>query len=121
MTNVKLSHRTLAGLLLIALGVMFLLDTTNAFGGNTDIFGTYWPLLLIAWGLWSMVVNGWRLRLGSMVVLAVGVVFLLSNLGVWAWSIGQLWPIILVVVGLALVAKLGIPRSRRRARFSKER
>ena len=29
--------------------------------------------------------------------------------------------IILVVVGLALVAKLGIPRSRRRARFAKER
>lgn len=121
-TNVKLFlDRTLLGLLLIALGVMFLLDTTNAFGGDTDIFGTYWPVLLIAWGLWGMVASGLRLRLGSMIVLAVGVVFLLSNLGVWAWNVGQLWPIILVVIGLVLVAKWGIPGSRRRARVAKER
>lgn len=121
MTKAKLSDRTLIGLILVALGVMFLLDTTNAFGGDTDVFGTYWPVLLLAWGLWGMVSNGMRLRLGSIVVLAVGVVFLLSNLGVWAWSVGQLWPIILVVIGLALVARWGIPGSRRRSKSSKER
>jgi len=121
LTNVKLSVRTLLGLLMVALGVMFLLDTTNAFGDDTDIFGTYWPVLLIAWGLWGMVANGLRLRLGSVVVLAVGVVFLLSNLDVWAWNVGQLWPIILVVIGLALVAKWGVPWSRRGSRAAKER
>lgn len=121
MTSAKLSDRTLIGLILVALGVMFLLDTTNAFGGDTDVFGTYWPVLLLAWGLWGLVANGLRLRLRSVVVLAVGVIFLLSNLGVWAWNVGQLWPIILVVIGLALVAKWGIPGSRRRSKTAKER
>ena len=41
------------GFVLIGLGVIFLLDSTGAleFG---DIVRTYWPLLLVLWGLWVL-------------------------------------------------------------------
>jgi hypothetical protein len=103
MTIGGISDRFIIGLLVVALGVMFLLDTTNTLGQDTNIVGTYWPALLIAWGLWGLVSSGFVLKFWSIAVLAVGVVFLLSNLNLWTWDIGQLWPIALVLVGLALL------------------
>ena len=88
------------GLLLVALGVMFLLDSTHVLGGETEVFGTFWPVLLIAWGAWRLLSMGFRSPFWTIAILAVGVVFLLSNLDLWAWSIGQLWPILVVVIGL---------------------
>lgn len=119
--------RKFIALLLIVLGTLFLLDTTNAFGVDVDILGTYWPALLIVLGLWGLVRQGTpRLRVGSggrqftlwpIILLAVGVVFLLTNLSVWDLDIGQLWPVILVIVGLVLLLNWrGRPRSRRRDR-----
>ena len=41
------------GFALIALGIIFLLDSTGTieFG---EVLSTYWPLLLVLWGLWLM-------------------------------------------------------------------
>jgi hypothetical protein len=103
MPSARLSDRSVIGLLLVALGIMFLLDTTNALGPGTSIVGTYWPALLIAWGLWGFIASGFVLRLWSVVVLIIGVIFLLSNLRLWSWDAGQLWPIALVVIGLVLL------------------
>jgi predicted membrane protein len=120
--------RKFIALLLIALGTLFLLDTTNAFGVDVDILGTYWPALLIVLGLWGLVRQGiprlwagygWerRFTLWPIILLAIGVVFLLTNLSVWDLDIGQLWPVILVAVGLVLLLnRQGRPRSRRRDR-----
>jgi predicted membrane protein len=36
-------------------------------------------------------------------VLVIGVVFLLTNLNVWTLNIGQLWPVVLVAISLALL------------------
>jgi hypothetical protein len=103
MTVGGISDRFIIGLLVVALGLMFLLDTTNALGQDTNIVGTYWPALLIAWGLWGLLSSGFVIKFWSIAVLAIGVVFLLSNLNLWSWDIGQLWPIALVLVGLALL------------------
>ena len=115
-----LSGGRVVGLLLIILGVMFLLDINDVFGPGVDIFGTYWPALLIVLGLWGLAVRGRAGRrsfLWPIIVLAVGVVFLLSNLQVWALDIGKLWPVIPVVIGLALLLNWrGRPPSRRRER-----
>ena len=104
-----MSNRIFCGLLLVALGIMFLLDTFDVLGEETDVFGTYWPALLIGWGVWGIIRNGFRLRVGSLIILAVGVVFLLSNLGLLAWNVGQLWPVLLVLLGLAIIGRLGRP------------
>ncbi len=102
MTRSNMLDRTIMGLLIVALGVMFLLDTTSALGADTKVFGTYWPVLLIGWGLSGIISSGFRFRLWPTTVLIIGVVSLLSNLNLWSWNVGQLWPVILVIVGLAL-------------------
>lgn len=106
-----MSRRGLAGLLLVVLGVMFLLDTTDVFGDDSRIFATYWPALLIGWGAWGLFLKDGLGRLGGRrgqvlfptIVLVLGAVFLLSSLGVLVLGMGQLWPVILVVLGLWLV------------------
>lgn len=99
----RLSDRSIIGLLLVGLGIMFLLDSTDVFGPGTSIVGTYWPALLIAWAVWGFVADGFVLRLWLVVVGGVGVIFLLSNLNVWALEAGQLWPVALVAVGLMML------------------
>ena len=88
---------------------MFLLDTTGLAGEETDVVGTYWPALLIGWGVWGILRRGFQLRLGSLIILALGVFFLLSNLSIWDWNAGQLWPVLLVLLGLAIIGRLGRP------------
>ena len=98
---------------------MFLLDTTGLAGKESNVVGTYWPALLIGWGVRGIFRSGFRLRLGSLIILALGVVFLLSNLSIWAWDVGQLWPLLLVLLGLAIIGRLGRPRRWLRRRIGR--
>jgi hypothetical protein len=89
-------------IILIGLGIIFLLSNVGALRG--DIWGTIinlWPILLIAIGLDGI----WRRQglVGATVMIVLGIVFLLSNLGyldlnVWA-TIFRLWPILLIAIG----------------------
>ncbi|MCH7852534.1 MAG: hypothetical protein IIC41_07110 [Candidatus Marinimicrobia bacterium] len=88
---------------------MFLLDTTGLAGEDTEVFRTYWPALLIGWGGWGILRKGFRLGLGSLIILALGVFLLLSNLRLWTWDVGQLWPVLLVLLGLAIIGRRGRP------------
>ena len=110
-----LSDRSFVGLLLVALGVMFLLDNTDVLGTDKRVVSTYWPVLLIAWGVWDLLSNGFRARLWPLLVLVVGVVLLLGNLQVWSVGVGRLWPVILVAVGLSFLLRWRAPSAPRRA------
>ena len=89
-------------IILIGLGIIFLLSNIGALRG--DIWSTVinlWPVLLIAIGLDGI----WRRQglVGATVMIVLGVVFLLSNLGylelnVWT-TIFRLWPVLLIAVG----------------------
>ena len=103
--------RAVLGLLVVAVGVMLLLDNTSFRQADLRIFDTYWPALLIAWGLWGFIANGFRLRLGFTVILLAGIGFQLDKLGLWRWDAAQFWPVLIVVAGLFLI--LGRPRHRR--------
>ena len=103
MRRSRLSDRSVIGLLLVGLGIMFLIDTTGAWGRDISVVGTYWPALLIVWAVWSFIASGFVLRLWLVVVGGIGVIFLLSNLNVWALDAGQLWPVALVAVGLMMI------------------
>ena len=94
-------------------GIMLLLDTSDALGEDTSTFGTYWPVLLIALGMWRLAATGFRSTFGPLIILTIGIVFLLAELDVGSWGIGKLWPVILVVLGLTLVSR-GITRRRAR-------
>ena len=104
-----MSNHILCGLLLVALGIMFLLDTTGLAGVETGVVRTYWPALLIGWGVWGILRRRFRFGLGPLIILALGVVLLLSNMSLWAWNAGQLWPLLLVFLGLIIIGRRGRP------------
>jgi hypothetical protein len=93
-------------LILIGVGVIFLLRNTGLVSGDLlNSLLPYWPVLLILMGLDSIYrKEGW---IGSTLVIALGVVFLLSNLGYLALSAWQvllrLWPLFLVAAGFDIL------------------
>ena len=99
------------GLVLLALGILFLAAN---FTDWSIPWGDWWPVLLIAWGVWCLVQKGssW---VGGTVLIALGGLFLLDTLDVWEYGIGdvwRLWPVVLVLIG----AKILFARRKRSSR-----
>ena len=93
-------------LLLIAAGIFLLLNTTNVVESSPwQMLLQLWPLLLVVAGL-----DGIYRRdgfVGAIILIGVGTIFLLSNLGVvvigsWLMLL-QFWPILLIAFGLDLI------------------
>jgi TM2 domain-containing membrane protein YozV len=103
-------------ILLIVIGILILL--TNLGDLHWYRWAVYSPVILIVLGVW----HGWR-RLtftncqcvrcrsncltGPVVVITLGVLFLLANLGIAAF--GHTWPILLIIVGLGVIFKHNAP------------
>lgn len=104
--------RLVVGALLVVLGALLLLDQIDVLDVG-DVMGTFWPLVLIGFGLWGIATTSWR-NLGALVALVLGLVFLGDELGLLpddVWSV--LWPLGLVGAGLWLVlARPGGGRAR---------
>jgi len=100
-------RRSLFGpLLLIALGIVFLLNNMGILrdeGWNTVL--QLWPLILIVIGLDSIYQR--EGLVGAIFMIGLGTVFLLANfnlLNIDAWQLVlRLWPVLLVAIGLDLV------------------
>jgi hypothetical protein len=92
----------LPGLILIILGGLFLAD--KFFYLNFSwYFRTWWPLLLIAFGLLQLA-NRPRRPVGAFVLLTIGVIFQVDRLDYFSWwSMHQMWPLILIAIGVALM------------------
>lgn len=93
-------------LILIAVGVIFLLNNLGVVSG--DIWSNvaqFWPVILIAIGLDSI----YRREglVGAAFVIGLGVVFLLANLGYLALDIWQivlrLWPLLIIAIGFDIL------------------
>lgn len=88
------------GLVLVAIGALFLLDNLHIVHVST--WFAYWPVILIAIGLVKLVDSthtGGRIAGG--VLMGVGGLFLADNLGYL--SIDQMWPLALIAVGVFLL------------------
>ena len=109
-----MSAVSVIGVALVVLGVMFLLEKSGLFGPNASIVATYWPALLIVGGLLGLAGGGFRFRVWPLVLLVIGVIFLLSNMGLLWWDWGLLWPVALIFVGLVLLTRRFSPRRRKR-------
>ena len=89
------------GLLVLVLGVLFLLDST---GVTNDVFGTYWPVVLLLLGGWATVQERGRGFFGPIVFL-LGLGFLLENLDAIGHSwMSRYWPVAIIIFGLVVVA-----------------
>ncbi|MCR4403454.1 MAG: cell wall-active antibiotics response protein [Firmicutes bacterium] len=115
-------HSILLGLLVIALGAVWLLRNLGLVEADIgQIIGTYWPALLIVWGL-DAISSAFSPSPGregrsqgllstsgvfGLLLLLLGIVLIGRNLGLYdvdlsiIWRV--LWPIILILVGWSLI------------------
>ena len=95
--------RLLIGVVLVALGVLYLLDRLGVAQAGT-LIASFWPLVIIAAGLFQVAVTR-RLSLGAAVVLVVGLVLLAASLNLLPANTWQLlWPLALIAVGVLFLA-----------------
>ena len=110
--------RYVLGGVLVILGLLLLLSTTGLLPLNLGwgFIGDWWPLLLVFWGLYGLVSGGLRFRPWAVILLLLGILFQLAELGFWEWSnLARLWPGLIVLAGLLiLLRRRGRRRSRRR-------
>ena len=88
------------GVILALLGILYTLDNF----GLVEIghIERLWPIILIAIG-GSHLAQSWKTRpFGGLILVALGVFFLLRNFRVIHFSLGNLVPLVLVVVGLRM-------------------
>ena len=95
------------GIILIALGILFLLDSLDVV---TDNIHTYWPVILIAIGSLGWLSQGPRPSFGNVLAIALGVLFLIANLSDTI-EFRELWPVLIILIGINIVLR---PRSSRK-------
>lgn len=92
------------GVMLIGIGVLFLLDNFEIYDAGQ--LRDYWPVLLIGLGLPSLIApKDARDAPWGVVTLAAGTFFLLRNLDVIDWRLRDIWPLFLVLAGVALIIR----------------
>ena len=88
------------GLVAIAAGVILLLDHFNVI--HAFNFFRLWPLIMVVAGVGGLFGEHARRKLvGNAMMILVGILFLLEEFHYLTW--GQLWPVLLIGVGLILV------------------
>jgi len=102
----------LPGIFLVALGVLFLLDEFYVWQFGR-FMSTWWPSLLIAFGVICLLNRPQRV-VGPLILIAIGVIFQVERLDrFYWWSMHNLWPVILIVLGLAMLYSRMHPRTPR--------
>jgi predicted membrane protein len=105
MTRVVGSRSRLwSGLILVVVGALLLLDNLHyiRFG---EFARTWWPSLLILFGLWHLAHARHRRIGGALFWILFGVLLQVDRLNLFPWwSFDRLWPVLLVIVGLWLLA-----------------
>ena len=101
------AQRITIGLALITAGVLFLADQLNGMP-----IGNSWPVILIVVGASNFLMKP-RSWLVSGGVTIAGAIFLLGTLDILDVSMGVLWPVLLLGLGVAILFGGGRKRSKR--------
>lgn len=99
--------RLLLGLLVMAVGVVFLLDGLDVLEAGPALAAA-WPAALIAVGAVQLVEQR-RLAVGPLIVIGVGLLLLGSTTGIAPLDWGVLWPLALVGLGVWLLVHRSSP------------
>jgi len=95
-------HQMAVGLLIIAVGAAFLLDNLDIFDFDVRLF--FWPTVLMVIGglrVYSAESRGAYIFGGA--VFTIGVVAMLSKMGVIAIGMKTLWPLVIIAAGIGLI------------------
>jgi hypothetical protein len=102
-TNLR-PGRILVGLVLVTVGVLFLLDQAGTIDAG-DVIGDWWPVIIIAVGVVQLAEHP-RAPVTPLIVIGVGAVLLLTQLDVVGDDVWRfVWPVALVLVGLAFLLR----------------
>ena len=88
----------IGGIILIAMGSMFLLDRMNLF--NFD-FGDWWPMFMIIPGIVMALDSNRKNKNGAFFLITFGLIFQIAELDLfrwWRWR--NLWPIMMIAIGV---------------------
>ena len=97
-----LSVQALFGLLVLLFGVALLLDNLDVMQAGEIL--RYWPALLILFGLVKALEPGPSGgKVFGVVVAFIGLILLLGNLDVFYVHLWDLWPLIIVIVGISMI------------------
>jgi len=113
------SGRIFWGLALILLGALFLLDQMGRadFG---DLISRWWPLILVAIGLWQLISSNFQELAGGLFMIALGAIFQLAKLEILGRNVWHyVWPAL--IIGLGLWVLLGAFRRSAAARSAGSR
>jgi predicted membrane protein len=92
----------LPGLIVAAIGLVFLLNNLNIVRAH-DVW-EYWPVILIVVGITKLTDStDSHEKTGGAIMILVGGLLLSSTLGLLSWSVWQFWPLILIGVGLLML------------------
>ena len=99
--------RGLGAVVLVA-GIWLQLSKLDLLSFHLADLKLYWPLILVAIGLYQLTGtrrHGWGASLGLGAVLA-GILFQLANFGIVRPDVWRLWPLLLIVLGIGMVYKV---------------
>lgn len=100
--NFQLTGRVVFGFVVIALGVLFTLDNLGLIDSG-DILRA-WPVLMIGYGLMRLIgFMGPQNPMGGVLLVGIGGWLLLHNYGLITLDPWDLWPVILVLIGVSMV------------------
>ena len=94
--------RLLLGLVVLALGVLYLLDAAGALDAGEAV-DDWWPTVIIAMGVFQLVEEP-RRPVGPLILSGIGIALLLSTADVL--DSDYVWPLVLIVVGLGILTRM---------------
>ncbi len=105
-------HRLTWGLVIVAVGVIFLLNHLGVITmGVGEFFSIYWPVFIIIFGVQGLLFQAKNVFWWNPLVILIGVLFLGRNLDWFEWDIGDamqlIWPVIVILFGVSMIFKGG--------------
>ncbi|HKV25606.1 MAG TPA: DUF5668 domain-containing protein [Candidatus Acidoferrum sp.] len=87
------------GIMIAVVGVILLLSHLGLI--RIDSLARFWPMILVCFGIANLFTPS--SRIWGAILLIIGAVFQLNNLGILHEGIADLWPVLIIVVGLLLM------------------
>lgn len=98
----KITPRLVFGIFLVALGVLFTLETLGY--ADVEHYFDFWPLLFVVIGgiKWGQAKSN-PTRMAAAIWILVGVWLLLYNVGIVDYAFWDLWPALLILIGVWVI------------------
>jgi predicted membrane protein len=112
-TNRSYSWSFIFGALIVAAGVVLLLNQFGLIDADR-VFSYFWPVVMVAAGTVMLIDCRGRGGRGmwGMILLAIGGLLVLENLGVAHIRFATIWPLVIIGIGVLMIWQAAGPRNR---------